>query len=110
MASSHIIRVTMFKIPKENVQKALGLYKTLSASATKDGKPYILSLVAGPSYEDARNQGYTLVAKSEFKSMEDMVYYDNDCEAHKTLKAGMKTCEPEGIMTVFYTPSVVASI
>lgn len=42
--------------------------------------------------------------------MEDMVYYDNDCEAHKTLKAGMKACEPEGIMTVFYTPSVVASI
>ena len=42
--------------------------------------------------------------------MEDMVHYDNDCEAHKTLKAGMKACEPQGVLTVFYTPQVTAAI
>ena len=33
-----------------------------------------------------RSQGYTLVAKSEFKTLEDMKFYDADCEAHQSLK------------------------
>ncbi|KAK0110023.1 hypothetical protein ONS95_002684 [Cadophora gregata] len=81
------IRVTMFKIPsKENQQKLLGLYKILSQTAKKDGSPYILSLEAGPAHDDVRSQGYTLIAKSEFGSLEDMKFYDEACEAHKELK------------------------
>ena len=52
----------------------------------QDGSPYILSLDAGPAHEDVRSQGYTLVAKSEFKSLEDMKFYDEGCEAHQVLK------------------------
>ena len=42
--------------------------------------------------------------------MEDMAYYDLECEAHKTLKADMRASEPQGVLTVFYTPQVTASI
>jgi len=106
-----IIRITMFKIPaKENQAKFLDLYRTLASTAKKDGKPYILSLVAGQALEDQRSQGYTLVAKSEFKSLDDMKYYDNECEAHQTLKLGAKSLGVEGIMTVYYPPTVTSTL
>src|SRR6187402_1458833 len=139
-----IIRVTMFKLPEENLSKMSELYKTLSASAKKvrltsspslslrnpplihppqtpafqaissisysiiitpskqDGKPYILSLEAGPLFDDVRSQGFTYAAKSEFASKEDMAYYDTDCEAHATLKAGAKDFGIHGMMMVYY--------
>ena len=120
----------MFKIPaKENQAKLLDLYRTLAASAKKvipyffpdrskkelthslqDGKPYILSLVAGQTHEDQRSQGYTVAAKSEFSTLEDMKYYDTDCEAHQTLKAGAKSLGVEGVMTVYFPPAVVSAI
>jgi len=106
--ASRIVRITMFKLPsKDDQQKLLGLYRTLSETATKDGKPYILALAAGPAYEDVRSQGFTLVARSEFANLDDMKYYDEGCEAHKVLKQGAKTLGVEGIMTVYYTPEVV---
>jgi len=109
--AAKIIRITMFKIPsKENQAKFLDLYRTLASTATKDGKPYILSLAAGQAFEDQRSQGYTLVAKSEFSSLDDMKYYDDDCEAHKTLKLGAKSLGVEGIMTVYYPPTVLATL
>jgi hypothetical protein len=76
----------------------------------QDGKPYILSLAAGQALEDQRSQGYTLVAKSEFSSLDDMKYYDNECEAHKTLKIGAKSLGVEGVMTVYYPPEVLATL
>jgi len=107
--SGRIIRVTMFKIPlKENQLQMAENYKTLSATASKDGKPYILSLHAGPLFEDARSNGFTFAAKSEFASTEDMKYYDDDCEAHKTLKLKAKSLGIEGLMMVYYDPIVVA--
>jgi hypothetical protein len=75
---------------------------------SQDGKPYILSLQAGPLFEDARSAGFTFAAKSEFKSVEDMKYYDADCEAHKVLKANAKTLGIEGMMMVYYDPVIVA--
>ncbi|PMD27581.1 hypothetical protein NA56DRAFT_615380 [Hyaloscypha hepaticicola] len=106
-----IIRITLFKIPaKENQAKLLDLYRTLAASAKKDGKPYILSLVAGQAHDDQRSQGYTVAAKSEFSTLEDMKYYDTDCEAHQTLKAGVKSLGVEGIMTVYFPPAVVSAL
>jgi len=107
--SGSIIRVTLFKIPtKESQDQMVENYKTLSRSAVKDGKPYILSLQAGPVFDDARSAGFTFVAKSEFKTVEDMKYYDNDCEAHKALKLNAKTLGVEGMMMVYYDPVVVA--
>jgi len=37
-----------------------------------------------------------------------MAYYDNECEAHKTLKIGGKSLGIEGMMMVYYTPHVAA--
>jgi hypothetical protein len=60
---------------------------------------------AGPAYDDARSQGYTFVAKSEFKTIEDMRYYDTDCAAHNKLREGTKPLGVEGVMTVYYEVS-----
>jgi len=107
--SSRVIRITMFKIPSQESQtKLAALYSTLSATATRNGSPYILSLAAGPAKPDERSQGFTFVAKSEFKNMDDWKYYDVECEAHKTLKKGAATLGVEGILTVYYEPGVLA--
>ena len=39
--------------------------------------------------------------------MDDMKYYDEKCEAHQALKGFAKTLGVEGVMTVFFTPSLV---
>ncbi|TVY27533.1 hypothetical protein LHYA1_G003647 [Lachnellula hyalina] len=107
--SDRTIRVTLFKIPSPaNVQAALEIYKDLAKSAVKDGKPYILSLHAGPTKDDQRNQGYTLVAKSEFASEADMWYYDTEDKAHQELKVKLKPLGLEGMMMVYYQPEVVS--
>ena len=76
---------------------------------TQDGKPYILSLSAGPSEDDARRQGYTFLAVSEFASLEDMRYYDEECPAHQALKDNLLGKVELGgpPLTVFFTPKVV---
>jgi hypothetical protein len=45
---------------------------------------------AEPTYKDDRNQGYTLVTRAVFDSIEDMAYYDNECKAHDEIKALLK--------------------
>ncbi|KAG9240189.1 hypothetical protein BJ878DRAFT_527622 [Calycina marina] len=108
---SKLIRVTMFKLPSpESQQKLIGCYKALSQTASKDGKPYILSLEAGPANPDQRSQGYTFVSISEFASMEDMAFYDEGCEAHARLRAEVKELGVEGVLTVHYEPVVMASL
>lgn len=77
---------------------------------TQDGKPYILSIEAGPTSDDA-NPNFNFVGKSVFKNLEDMRYYENECVAHKTLKAkAASELELEGIMTVYYAPTFSASL
>ncbi|RDL41008.1 uncharacterized protein BP5553_00987 [Venustampulla echinocandica] len=107
-----IVRVTLFKVPsKENQQKLLDLYPTLAKTAAKDKKPYIISLQAGLAHEDQRSQGYTIATTFEFKSLDDMRYYDTDCEAHKWLKEQAKPLGLEGPpLTVYYEPTVVSSL
>lgn len=62
----------------------------------------------GPAEEDARSQGFTLISKSEFASLEDMKYYDDQCEAHQALKSfAMEKCEVKGLLTVYFKPQVV---
>lgn len=66
------------------------LINWLTLGANQDGQPYILRCVAGPAVDDARSQGYTLAAQTTFSSLDDMKYYDNECEAHAALKAVAK--------------------
>lgn len=73
----------------------------------QDGKPYILSVRAGSTFEDQRRQGYTLAVISEFESEEDMAYYDSGCEAHAKLKTVAKDMH-QGVMMVYFEPSVMA--
>jgi hypothetical protein len=56
----------------------------------QDGSAYILRCVAGPAVDDARSQGYTLAAQTTFSNLDDMKFYDNECEAHAALKAVAK--------------------
>lgn len=52
----------------------------------QDGKPYILDIQAYKTISDQRNQGYSIVAWTKFKDLEDMKYYDSECATHKKLK------------------------
>lgn len=65
-ASAPITRVVLFKIASPaNQQKLMEYYRPLAATATKDGKPYILSARAGPTFEDQRSRGFTVAAITE---------------------------------------------
>ncbi|OAG10808.1 uncharacterized protein CC84DRAFT_1161658 [Paraphaeosphaeria sporulosa] len=97
-----ITRVVLFKIASPADQaKLFEYYRPLAATATKDGKPYILSARAGPTFEDQRRQGFTVAAVTEFKNEEDMKYYDEGCETHAELKKFAKSVH-EGAMMVYF--------
>ncbi|KAL4970806.1 Dabb family protein [Aspergillus stella-maris] len=100
-----IERITLFKIPDEaGRDRVLEQYKVLAKTAVKvptDGKPYILAAAAGPSYPDPRNKGFNLSVKTTFASLEDMKYYDTECEAHKALKAVAATVREDVLTTYF---------
>ncbi|KAJ5779300.1 Dimeric alpha-beta barrel [Penicillium paradoxum] len=97
-----IERITLFKIPNEaDLNRVLEQYKVLAKTATKDGKPYIVAAAVGPTIADPRNKGYNLSVKTTFASMDDMKYYDNECEAHKALKACVGPVK-EDVLTTFY--------
>ncbi|KAF3072903.1 hypothetical protein CFAM422_004578 [Trichoderma lentiforme] len=109
--ADRVHRITMFKLPSEESQKKLiEEYKTLKENNRKDGHPYILSIAAGPAEPDQRSQGFTFVSKSEFASLEDMKYYDEECVAHQALKKVAMTLGVEGIMTVYFKPQVVGGV
>lgn len=129
--SMTIHRTTLFKIPEEaQREKLLEFYRGMSTKALKvyiylfsphpfpgpypesryqsltnlkqqDGKPYIISVKAGPTFDDQRRQGFTFAAQSVFASEEDMKYYDNGCAAHAELKEYAKTVH-QGIMMVYF--------
>lgn len=52
-----------------------------------NGKSYILSLDAGIVEDPARAQGHTVIGTTEFNSLEDMRFYDEECQDHTALKA-----------------------
>ncbi|KAJ9656239.1 hypothetical protein H2198_005090 [Neophaeococcomyces mojaviensis] len=90
MAPKYIKRITLFKVPKEeDIDRLLAQYEVLRQTAVKDGKPYIISNEAGRTLNasEPRAQGYTICVQSTFASMEDVNYYDKECEAHKKLRA-----------------------
>ncbi|KAI0018088.1 stress responsive A/B barrel domain-containing protein [Xylariomycetidae sp. FL0641] len=117
----------MFKIPDAETQAQLiEAYKVLAQDqskvrcdatgqvrnpadeglTTQDGRPYILSMTAGQAMADQRAQDWTVVAKMEFASLEDMRFYDDDCEAHKRVKGKAQNMGivggREGVLTVYY--------
>ncbi|KAJ5109030.1 hypothetical protein N7456_005705 [Penicillium angulare] len=97
-----IERITLFKIPNDaDANRVLEQYKILAKTATKDGKPYIVSAAVGKSIPDPRNKGFNVSVKTTFASLEDMKYYDEQCEAHKALKAVAGPVK-EDIMMTYY--------
>lgn len=70
---------------------------------------YIISLKAASANPDDRSQGYSFVSTSEFANLDDMKYYDVDCEAHATLKSGAKDLGIQGLLTVYYSAAVVTA-
>lgn len=86
-----ILRLTLFKIPDPaHVQETLAIYSTLTGDAVKGGKPYIPIAAAKTAYQDERNSGYTVVARTVFESKQDMEYFDTECAAHQKIKASLK--------------------
>ena len=69
----------------------------------QDSKPYIKSASANAVIPDpaGRNHGFTVAANTVFASLEDMKYYDEDCEAHQAIKAFLKP-KIQGAMTVYH--------
>lgn len=69
----------------------------------QDSAPYILSAKAAKVIPDpaGRNQGYTVAATTVFKSLDDMKFYDEGCEAHGAIKTFLKP-RISGIMTVYF--------
>jgi hypothetical protein len=64
MSATPITRCVLFKIPKKEDQDTLfDFYRSLKRDATRDGHSYILSAQAGPTFDDERNQGYTVVRR-----------------------------------------------
>ncbi|KAJ5414236.1 hypothetical protein N7509_000863 [Penicillium cosmopolitanum] len=97
-----IERITLFNVPKaEDRKRLLEQYKVLAKTATKDGKPYILAAAAGESFDDPRNKGFNISVKTTFASLDDMKYYDTECEAHKALKAVAGPVKTD-VLTTYY--------
>ncbi|KAL5342097.1 hypothetical protein BJX70DRAFT_395072 [Aspergillus crustosus] len=105
MTATPITRVTMIKIPnEEDLEIALEGFKEFAKTQQKDGAPYILSMEAGRAEGPVREQGYTFVTKSVFRSMEEMKFYETDCPAHNTYRAFLRSnATVEGLLTVHFT-------
>ncbi|KAF2841834.1 stress responsive A/B barrel domain protein [Patellaria atrata CBS 101060] len=100
--SKGIERITLFKLPDESdMEMLLAKYSTLQMDAKKDSHPYIIKASASRTHSDARNRGITIVAKTTFASLEDMKFYDEECEAHASIKAALKGKLEEPPVTVF---------
>jgi hypothetical protein len=76
----------------------------IDLNAPQDGKPYIITCDVYKLLDDARSKDYTVVGKTIFNSLDDMKYYDDDCEAHTTLKKniGPRAGGPTNTMTIYY--------
>ncbi|KAF1813574.1 stress responsive A/B barrel domain protein [Eremomyces bilateralis CBS 781.70] len=95
-------RITLFKVKnQDDIPTILDQYKDVKTKALKDGKPYILAIQAGPTHDDPRSMGYNFCAYTSFASLEDMQYYDTQCEAHAALKAVLIPLVAPPPMTVY---------
>jgi hypothetical protein len=67
----------------------------------QNGKPYITTCEADPTLPDQRSKGYTLAVRTTFDTLDDMKYYDDECLAHKDLKA-FAMPKKTGDVLIFY--------
>lgn len=116
----------MFKVPKpEDRQTLIAQYGRLSETNVKvvaaprglptssrpeaDHRPRTDAptscLNVGEAQPDARPQGFTLVCETEFATLNDK-YYNDECPAHRVLKAVAKGLAIDGVMTVYFRPSL----
>jgi hypothetical protein len=120
--TAEITRVTMIKLPSEKhilialegfqnftkrQKKVFSLLALMlqKLTNTQDGKPYIISMQAGPAQGTVKDQGFNFVTKSVFKNKEDMAYYETECEGHNEFKIFLKEKAPVSeLMTVYFTP------
>ncbi|KAM3069354.1 hypothetical protein ACMFMG_005460 [Clarireedia jacksonii] len=111
MTTTPITRVTMIKIAEGNHAIALKGFENFTKDQKRDGKAYILSMEAGPASGNVREQGFTFVTKSVFKNLEDMRFYEEECEAHNEFKKFLKENAPvAGLMTCIFTPKVTFAL
>ncbi|RHZ53983.1 hypothetical protein CDV55_100840 [Aspergillus turcosus] len=97
-----IHRVTFFNIPKpEDIDVLLAEYRRL-AQAKRNSEPYILAVQAGRTLPDARTKGYTLAVKTTFRNLDDMNFYDHECEAHKHLKSVAAPRREGDVFTAYF--------
>ncbi len=76
------------------------------ANTRQDGKPYILYMAAGVALDPARARGYTVLSRTEFASMEDMRWYDEECPAHAALKETVRAFTMQQPPLFFYHEDV----
>jgi hypothetical protein len=67
-------------------------------------------MVVGPAHDDPRSRGFNFVCKTEFATLDDLRYYDNECAAHGQIKTLAKELELEGVMTVYFDPRAVSIV
>lgn len=84
------------------------LYILTFIEQQEDGTPYIQSLEVALVMKYRQTQGFTVMSKGEFASLEDMKYYDTKCKAHMALKETVKMLElqgglAEGVMVINYS-------
>lgn len=127
-----IHRVTLFNIPKpEDIDVLLAEYRTLAQEAKRvctyqqtwpsfrddklilwwlqDSEPYIVSVQAGRTLPDGRTKGYTLAVKTTFHNLDDMYFYDNNCQAHKRLKSVASPKREGDVFTAYFEDEVGAT-
>ncbi|QKX59534.1 uncharacterized protein TRUGW13939_06668 [Talaromyces rugulosus] len=105
-----IHRVTLFNIPKsEDIDVLLAEYRSLAQEAKRDSEPYIVSVQAGRTLPDARTKGYTLAVKTAFHNLDDMYFYDNNCQAHKRLKSVAAPRREGDVFTAYFEDEVGAT-
>ncbi|KAJ6148806.1 hypothetical protein N7471_000005 [Penicillium samsonianum] len=102
-----IHRTTFFNIPKpEDIDILLAEYRHLAQEAKRNSEPYILSVQAGRTLPDLRNNGYTLAVKTTFRNLDDMNFYDSGCEAHKRLKSVAAPLRQGNVFTAYFKDEV----
>ena len=55
---------------------------------------------------DPRTQGHTLAVRTVFATLEDMRYYDSECEAHKALKVVAAPKRVGDVLAVYFEDAV----
>ena len=102
--------VQISPLPEEKMKHTINISYFLTFPS-QNGKPYILSMQAGPSQGAVLAQGYNFVTKSVFSNADDMKFYEVECEGHQAYKVFLKENAPvEGILACCFVAGVSWSL